>query len=262
MNDLIKVIILGIVEGLTEFIPVSSTAHLILMGHWLSFKAAHVSTFEIAIQLGAIMAVVVHYWPFFRQFLKPKKWVEKDIFVLFIAIFPVMIVGLFAYHYIKLYLFSPQTVIVALFVGGIAMVVTEIVVKNKAKITKVEDIGVKQALIVGLCQCTALWPGMSRSGATIVGGLIAGMNHKVAAEFSFIISVPVMIVAVGYDLIKSAAVLTPIAVFHISVGFMVSFIVAYLAIVGFLKALSRWHLRPFAVYRILLSIVLIFSVIL
>ena len=253
MTDIINAIILGVIEGLTEFIPVSSTGHLILVGEWLKFSAADTATFDIAIQLGAILAVVVLYWSFFKQYVSCKTWFNYDMKVILVAILPACIVGFLLHGIIKAYLFSSKTVIWALFIGGIIMGVVDwfYMKKPEKKNLKVSDISLKQALIIGICQCAALWPGMSRSGSTIVGGLLSGLSYKTAATFSFIIAVPVMIAAVSYDLLKSFMILTIVDIQLISIGFLVSFIVAYAAIKTFLKILVKYKLLPFAIYRII-----------
>ena len=253
MFEILKATAMGVVEGLTEFIPVSSTGHLILVGKWISFDNP---TFEIAIQLGAILAVVVLYRSFFIKFFHPKTWFKRDMNNIVLAMLPVLVVGLLAHNIIKS-LFSPTVVITALFVGGVAMIVVEKWVKPKTKTHELSKITPQQAFIVGLCQCFSLLPGMSRSGSTIVGGLLAGLDYAVAAEFSFIVAVPVMAAAVGFDLLKSADTLTSQDLGLITIGFVVSFFVAMASIVTFLKLLQKLKLTPFGVYRIIVSVILV-----
>lgn len=250
MIDIIKAIILGITEGLTEFLPISSTGHLILVGHWIKFESP---TFDIAIQLGAILAVIVLYRTFFLSLLLPKNWKKKEIKLIAIAITPALLFGFLCHSAIKHYLFGTFTVIMALLVGGLIMLLAEYLLPYKPTTTDISDISYKQAAIVGVAQCVSLWPGMSRSGSTIVGGLLAKLDYETSAKFSFIISVPVMIAATGYDLLKSYHLLTQSDLSLIGVGFLVSFIVGYLAIVTFIKLLVRWKLTPFAIYRIVLA---------
>jgi len=260
VSDFLKAAVLGIVEGLTEFVPVSSTGHLIIVGDWLSFSTANTATFDIAIQLGAIMAVVFLYKSFFWDLLKPGQWFQHDMKCIVIAILPAFVMGAFFYGAIKRYLFSPDTVAIGLFVGAIVMIVADRwVVTRPAKTESIARISYKQALIIGLCQCAALWPGFSRSGATIVGGLFVGLGYQSAAKFSFIIAVPVMIAAVGFDLIKSSATLTGHDMNLIAVGFLISFVVAYGGIRIFLKVLDRVKLVPFAIYRIVLSVAILLA---
>lgn len=252
MTDITKSIILGIIEGLTEFIPVSSTGHLILFGEWLDFNHGNEATFDVAIQLGAIMAVVILYRRFFLEFLSFRKWLSRDMLNILLAIMPAFVLGFLLYDFIKT-LFSPALVIAALFVGGLIMIVVDRFLPQNHHTTSFSEIHPKQALIVGLCQCFALWPGMSRSASTIVGGLLAKMDYATSAKFSFIIAVPVMMAAVAYDLLKNFHALTAYDLKLIAIGFIVSFIVALGAIVTFLKLLQKFKLLPFAVYRIALA---------
>jgi undecaprenyl-diphosphatase len=257
MSDIIKAIILGIIEGLTEFLPISSTGHLIIVEDFLQLSIDHPETFSIAIQLGAILAVVFYHKEYFISLLFKERWFSQKMNAILLAIIPVMILGFFSYSFIKSTLFNPKTVIAALFIGAIIMAIVEFLAKKKPPQTvTLETISYKQALTVGLFQCLSLWPGFSRSGATIIGGIYSGLPHSIAAEFSFIISVPVMIIAVMYDLIKTASVLSSNDLQIIGIGFIVSFIVGYSSILWLLKVLKRASLTPFIVYRILLSGVL------
>jgi len=256
MSEFFIAIILGVLEGITEFIPISSTGHLILVGDALSFTGPIADTFSVAIQLGAILAVVVLYPDFFKKALTPKHWLSRENRLILTAIAPAMVLGFLIYDLIKEHLFGPTTVMGALFVGGLVMILVEKRLGDTGNTTSFETLTFKQALTVGICQCAALWPGMSRSASTIVGGLISGMSHTFAAEFSFIIAVPVMVAAVGYDLLKSAAILNAHSLMLIGVGFLVSFVVAVASILTFLKLLSRFKLIPFALYRIVLSLIL------
>ncbi|KJS17947.1 MAG: UDP pyrophosphate phosphatase [Peptococcaceae bacterium BRH_c4b] len=261
MEQYLVPVILGIVEGLTEFIPVSSTGHLILSGELLNFTGERAATFEVFIQLGAILAVVMLYRERFRHFLTFENIVsgfkmkqrELNWMHIAVAILPAMVLGYLVHDIIKKYLFSVQTVLIGLVIGGIVMIVAERM-PSRTFATDLDKINFRQCLLIGLAQCLSLWPGFSRSGATISGGLLAGLNHKTAAEFSFIIAVPVMIAATGYDLLKSWSLITPDFIVTLLIGFVVSFVVAVLAIVGFLKLLERVKLTPFAVYRFVLSV--------
>ncbi|SFG41176.1 undecaprenyl-diphosphatase [Desulfotomaculum arcticum] len=261
MEQYIVPVILGIVEGLTEFIPVSSTGHLILSGELLNFTGAKAATFEVFIQLGAILAVVVLYRERFRRFFTfenimsgfKMKQHELNWMHIAVAILPALILGYLVHDIIKEYLFSAETVLIGLLIGGIVMIVAERIPILTFS-TDLDKINFRQCLVIGLAQCLSLWPGFSRSGATISGGLLAGMDHKTAAEFSFIIAVPVMIAATGYDLLKSWSLITPDFMVTLLIGFVVSFVVAVLAIVGFLKLLQRVKLTPFAVYRFILAV--------
>jgi len=177
-----------------------------------------------------------------------------------VAILPALVLGALFYGTIKQYLFTPQTVAIGLFVGAIVMIVADRWVLNRPRETvSVERISYRQALLIGICQCAALWPGFSRSGATIVGGLFVGLGYHTAAKFSFIIAVPIMIAAVGFELVKSFSVLTLHDLNLIGVGFVVSFVVAYAGIKVFLKVLARLKLVPFAIYRIVLSVAILLA---
>jgi len=206
------------------------------------------------------MAVVFLYKSFFWELLKPSQWFQHDMKCIVVAIIPAFIMGALFHGAIKQYLFTSKTVAIGLFVGAIVMIVADRWVLNRpAKTDAISRISYKQALIIGLCQCFALWPGFSRSGATIVGGLFVGLGYQSAAKFSFIIAVPVMVAAVGFDLIKSSASLTLVDVQLIAVGFLISFVVAIAGIKIFLKVLSRVKLVPFAIYRIVLSVAILLT---
>lgn len=253
MFDYFVATVLSLVEGITEFIPVSSTGHMILVEDFLTFRSAHTETFMIAIQLGAILAVVYEYPFAFKPFLKPSYWLSKPATLLYIAVFPALLSGFLFYSFIKTHLFTPTTVILALAVGAILMIVSEKGCAKKATTTDLSQMNYKQAFSVGLFQCLSLWPGMSRSASTIVGGLFSGLSTAVAAQFSFIVAVPVMSIAVCYDLYKNIAFLSVLDLRLITLGFCLSFIVALVSIRTFLKILNKYHLFPFAVYRLILS---------
>lgn len=267
MGDIGIAVILGIVEGVTEYLPVSSTGHMILVGDWLGFDGPRASVFEVFIQLGAILSVLLIYkekfirmcyqykcWHLFKR----ENWFRTDtgLTLAHVAagIVPVMGIGYLAHHAIKTYLFSPQTVIIGLIVGGLFMLAAE-----KAGLRTVchdvEKMTIMQAFLVGAFQILALWPGFSRSGSTISGGLFLGMSRKTAADFSFIIAVPVMIIACFYDLIKSWQFLSGGDLVMIAVGFVTAFIVAYISVLWFLKFLNKSSLASFAYYRFLVALV-------
>jgi undecaprenyl-diphosphatase len=254
--DFIQAIIEGIVEGLTEFAPVSSTGHLILVGDLIGFTGDKAKTFEIFIQLGSILAVVVLY---FKRFLSlfglAKIQGEKhplNLLHIIIAALPAVILGFLLHDFIKEKLFSPTTVLIGLVAGGILLIIAD----KKRKPTQsdsIDSISYKQAFQIGLFQCLALWPGFSRSGSTISGALLIGAGYKASAEFSFILAVPMMIGATGLDLIKSLNTLSTSDIPLFLTGFVTAFVVALLAIVFFLKLLQRVKLTPFAIYRFILA---------
>jgi undecaprenyl-diphosphatase len=253
-------VILGIVEGVTEFLPISSTGHLIVAGHLLGQTGDVEKTFEIFIQLGAILAVVVLYWERFlllfrtdqqKPFSGLRGWM-----LLAITSFPAALLGLLAHDAIKTYLFNPTTVAWALLVGGIAIIVIE-QLKLKTFTESLDELTVKQALMIGLFQCLSLWPGTSRAASTIVGGLFSGLNRKIAAEYSFLAAVPIMCMATLYDLKKSIHLLHASDLPIFALGFVVSFVSAILAIKFFIQLLQKSTLVPFGVYRVVAGLVFI-----
>jgi len=263
-------VILGIIEGLTEFLPVSSTGHLIIAGHLLGFTDETADTFEVFIQLGAILAVVVLYWRRFVALLpyESSGGVENrresaitgwnGIVKLAAACAPVFVLGLLARDAIKAYLFSPTPVAWALIVGGIVMIFVDRDHRAaRGERVGLDDISLKQAVGIGCLQCFALWPGISRSGATIIGGLACGLERRAAAEFSFLVAVPVMAVATVFDLLKSLSHLSSDVFVPFLVGFIVSFIVAIAAIRAFVAFLGSFSMLPFGVYRVVLGVVLL-----
>lgn len=263
---LIKTISIALIEGLTEFIPVSSTGHMILLGNYIQFTGEKAATFEIFIQAGAILAALVIYRdrfaPFLPRRLKERSWIPDALWghhspngiQIILAILPMVLVGAFAYETIKGVLFSPLTVAIGLIVGGVLMIIVELIPQTR-NIQEIQDIGYKKAFLIGLGQCLSTWPGMSRSGSTMITGLLLGIRHKTIADFSFIIAVPLMIAAVGYDLLKTWDVLSIEDIPQFSIGFIVAFVVAWLSIRWFLSILSKIKLIPFGIYRIIIGII-------
>jgi undecaprenyl-diphosphatase len=250
--------ILGIVEGVTEFLPVSSTGHLIIVGNLLSFSGEKASCFEVFIQLGAILAVVVLYFNRFTALI-PLPGREngrfsgfRGIALLLVTTSPALVAGLLAHKAIKQYLFGPLTVALALGVGGIGILLAERF-KPKSETMDLDALGYRQAFMVGLFQCFALWPGMSRSASTIIGGMFSGLDRSVAAEYSFLAAVPVMVAATSYDLYKEWSLLSFSDFGFFAVGFVVSFLAAAAAVKLFIAMLQRWSLAPYAWYRIILA---------
>lgn len=260
MNILLIVIILSVVEGLTEFLPVSSTGHLILFGERLNFDGGKADFFSVFIQLGAILSVVVLYKEKFLSLLDFKSSASFSGYLglqkIFIASLPAMIFGFLTYDYIKEHLFSSLTVAIALVIGGIVLIFIEKLPLKKDK-QSFEDLSLKDCLIIGSAQCCALWPGMSRSGSTIVGALLLGAEKKLAAEFSFFLAVPIMFLATAYDFYKSYHLLSVSDLPYFALGFILSFVCAYLAIRFFIKLLERFSFAPFGYYRILLGLIVI-----
>jgi len=255
------VILNGIIEGLTEFIPVSSTGHLIILDQFIPFPSVNKETFQISIQCGAILAVLFHYKTFFKSFFKTLKTKSSNLVKIAAAVLPIFVIGFIAYDFIKSILFDSSIVIFALIFGGIIMILVDkfssATLKTNSNIPfhdAFDQISIKQAFIIGIFQIASLIPGMSRSGSTIVGGVISKLNYKTAADFSFILSFPVIGAAVIYDLIQSSNTLEKADLYFIGLGFIVSFLVGLIAIKTVIKWISKWHLSPFGIYRILLGI--------
>ena len=278
-------IILGIVEGLTEFLPVSSTGHLILVGHALGFTGDVAANAEIAIQLGAILAVIVFErekisrlvsgaWeeqvalrssiqnrqhPSWAACLKASMQAHPHLWFVIglgIAFLPAALVGLLAHGWIKLHLFTPQTVAATSIFGGIIILLVE-ALKRSDRALSLEQVSPIQALYIGLAQCASLIPGMSRSGSTIIGGLLAGLDRKVATEYSFFLALPTIIAATVYETWKARATFTDQDFLALLIGMAVSFLVAWAVIAAFLAYVKRHTLRVFAYYRIMLGIVVL-----
>lgn len=260
--------ILGVVEGITEYLPISSTGHLILTSHLLGLSEDDsAKVFNIAVQLGAIVAVVVLYWDFFLQKLKGLFAKEKKsihFFTnLFIAFLPVAVVGLLLGSWIKRVLFSPMWVLAALVVGGVLMIAVEKWIKGQHKKPKeIDALTHRDALVVGLCQILSLWPGFSRSMSTILGGRFAGLDAKGSSEFSFFLAVPTLGAATVYEMLKafksSAEAFNSQWWSALGVGLFVSFVTAIVVIKIFLIFLRKYPLSIFGYYRIVLAGVLYF----
>lgn len=261
MHEILQSIILGIVEGITEFIPVSSTGHLILMGHALGFEGQKASTFEVFIQMGAMIAILILYRDRFKGILMRGEgfyWI-RAISLLSLTTLPAVIAGLLIHGFIKEYLFSPLTVTMGLFAGGLWILITEHLLKHREfKKRGIDSIGTKEAFIIGLFQCLALWPGMSRAASTILGGLYSGFDRKTSAEYSFLAAVPVIFAASIYDLYKSRFFLSLSDIPIFGIGLAVSFLSALMAVKTFIYILGRFDLRVFGWYRIIFSILLLY----
>lgn len=263
MNDIIKVVILGIIEGITEFLPVSSTGHLIIANEYLSFTGKFANLFAVVIQTGAILAVIIY----FRDKIFPSKEDFKSIkkfnkfmtiwYKVIIGVIPAAILGLLFEEKIEKILFHSTPVAIALIFGAILLIIVENK-DHKNSVIKEIDITYKQAFIVGIFQCMALFPGMSRSASTIIGGLIVGFNRKIAAEFSFFLAIPVLIGAGLLKIIKMTFVFSQSQVFLLILGTVISFIVAYLVIAFLMNYIKKNDFKIFAYYRIILGILVLF----
>ncbi len=265
---ILKAIIIAIVEGVTEFIPVSSTGHMILVGWAIGFEGKFAKMFEVVIQLGAIMAVVVLYWKKIKESIieffkfiftkgrEGKKGFRFGINVITASI-PMGIAGVLFYSKIKSK-FIPEAVIVGFIIGGLLLLIIEKRFRDSNhKVENIDNITPIQAIKVGLLQLLAMWPGMSRSASTIMGGWIAGFSTPIAAEFSFFIAIPAMIGSTGKDLFEfDYSIMTPTLWIALIVGFIVAFLVALIVMKKFVNYLKKKPMKVFAVYRIIAGVLL------
>ncbi|MCJ7842604.1 undecaprenyl-diphosphate phosphatase [Lederbergia sp. NSJ-179] len=272
MRDWIVALILGFVEGMTEFAPVSSTGHMIIVDDML-FKSARLlgsqevaNTFKVVIQLGSIMAVVIVFWSRLwslvgvnigRTSPVPNHSRLKLSHVI-VGLIPAAVIGFAFEDFIDHHLFRIGPVLLALIAGAILMMAADWKAKKNRDFhgASLDEITYRQAFFIGLFQCIALWPGFSRSGATISGGVLMGLNHRAAADFTFIMAVPIMFGASAVSLLKKWDVLTLDVLPFFIVGFISAFVFAWVSIRFFLALINRVKLRPFAIYRIILAIVL------
>lgn len=263
---LLKTIVMGIVEGITEFLPISSTGHLIIAGSLLQFDASIggktvADTFEVFIQLGAILAVVVYFIRDLISLLKrarTEKSAQRLLLAVAIAFIPAAVIGVVLNNFIDKYLFSDFTVGIALVIGGVIMLLVERwALTHPPVVTTLEGVDARKALGVGIAQVASLFPGMSRSASTIVGGLLVGLDRSTALRFSFYLSIPVMIAATLFKLIKEISTIHGSAVSAFLVGTVVSFIVALVVIKWFLGYVAKHDLRLFAWYRLALGALMI-----
>jgi undecaprenyl-diphosphatase len=248
-------LILGIVEGLTEFLPVSSTGHLILTSSALNLDGGLVDSFNVAIQSGAIMAVVILYWKRFKDLFNLKNTGglkgPRGLFLIALTTAPALALAALFHKQIKAALFSPGPVALALACGGLAMILIE----RRSGDTPLESLDAitpRLALGIGLFQCLSLWPGMSRAAATIIGARLLGLRRGQAAEYSFLAAVPILVAATAYELVSNPGLLGD-AGWLFGLGFFTAFATAWFAIKAFLYLLGRWTLAPFGWYRLALA---------
>ncbi|MNO28412.1 Undecaprenyl-diphosphatase [compost metagenome] len=272
--SIIKAIILGLVEGLTEFAPVSSTGHMIIVDDmWLRteefLSSKYVAnTFKVVIQLGSILAVLVVFKDRFIDLLGLSRFSRKNkgkiqhagsrlkLGQVIVGLLPAAVLGLAFEDYVDEYLFSTSTVLIGLVLGAILMIIADKFRPKRTKVETVDQMTYKQALTIGLFQCVSIWPGFSRSGSTISGGVLLGLSYRAASDFTFIMAVPVMAGASALSLIKNWQYFTLDALPFFIAGFISAFIFALLSIRFFLKLIDRIKLLPFAIYRILLAIII------
>jgi undecaprenyl-diphosphatase len=257
VSETLTAVILGIVEGLTEFLPVSSTGHLILATELLGYDAERWAVFNIAIQPGAILAIVVLYWRTFVDVLKGLIVARPDAIAfvrnLLIAFFPAVILGLAFGDEIEALLENAIVVAWALIVGGVAILIVERLAKT-TDAGGVAGVSFRQSAMIGLVQCLAMVPGVSRSGATILGAMAFGIDRKTAAEFSFFLALPTLTGATALQLYKHQDALTADSLGLIGIGFAVSFVVALIVVKSFLAVVTRFGFAPFAWYRIIAGV--------
>ncbi|MEO1922941.1 MAG: undecaprenyl-diphosphate phosphatase [Nautiliaceae bacterium] len=252
---IIESIILGIVEGITEFLPISSTAHMILVSTLLGLKQTLTNVaFEVIIQLGATLAIVMIYLDKIN-FKEIELWKK-----VFLAFLPLAIVGFLLRHQIK-ELFTLTTVAWMFIIGGIVFFIVEkLYSEEKVKVKEVEKVTYRQAFTIGVFQVFALIPGTSRSGATIVGGMLSGLSRKTAADFSFLLAIPTMFAASGYEFVKNISSFKDQNFLVLGIGFIVSFISCYVAVKWFLSFVKKYTLIPFGIYRIIVGVLLLFLI--
>ncbi len=281
-----KALLLGLIEGFTEFIPVSSTAHLLLIGDWINFSSSSDKVFEVVIQFGSILAVMwifrARLWQLIQGVLSGQRSEVLFLRNLFIAFLPAAVIGAVMIKFIKALFHNPGVFVVTLIVGGLIMLWVErkpqyaknpngygegdggavlavgaddSMASQRATARSLEEISWKQALVVGFAQCLAMVPGTSRSGATIISGMIAGIQRKTATEFSFFLAMPTMLAATVYDLYRNSAALSDTEMTAIILGFCAAFVSALVVVRAVLQFVSKRTYRPFAWYRIALGLV-------
>ena len=257
---LVKAAIMGIVEGLTEFLPISSTGHLILAGSLLNFVGAKAKVFEIAIQTGAILAVIIVYWQKIRETLvalPSSRQAQRFAGNVLIGFLPAVVLGLLFGKAIKAHLFTPQVVATTFILGAFVILWAESRPQSAARVQSVDDMTPLDALKVGLVQCLAMIPGTSRSGATIIGGMLLGLSRKAATDFSFFLAIPTLIGAGVYSLYKERALLSVADLPLFGVGLLFSFISAWICVRWLLRYISSHSFVPFAWYRIAFGLIVL-----
>jgi len=259
---LLKAALMGVVEGLTEFLPVSSTGHLILAGSLLDFADARAKVFDIAIQSGAIIAVIIVYWPRLRDAvvqLPGSAQARRFVANVAIGFLPAVVLGVLAYKTIKAHLFNGPVVAASFIVGGLLILWAERRSAPAVRVATVEEMTPLDALKVGLVQCLGMIPGTSRSGATIIGGMLLGLSRKAATEFSFFLAIPTLVGAGAYSLYKERAALSAADLPLFAVGFVVSFAFAWLCVRWLLRYIATHDFVPFAWYRLVFGAVVLLT---
>jgi undecaprenyl-diphosphatase len=259
---LLKAAVMGLVEGLTEFLPISSTGHLILAGALLGFDDEKAKVFDIAIQTGAILAVIIVYWAKIRHTLWAVRYnadAQRLVMNVVLGFLPAVVLGLLFGKAIKAHLFTPEVVATTFIIGGFIILWAERRPASAVRLESVDDLRGRDALKVGLVQCLAMIPGTSRSGATIIGGMLLGLSRKAATDFSFFLAIPTLIGAGAYSLYKERALLSWADAPMFAVGLVVSFLSAWVCVRWLLKFISTHSFEVFAWYRIAFGIVVLVS---
>jgi undecaprenyl-diphosphatase len=259
---LIKAAVMGVVEGLTEFLPISSTGHLILAGSLLGFHDERAKVFEIAIQTGAIFAVIIVYWQRIRATvigLPTQRLAQRFALNVVIGCLPAVVLGLLLGKTIKLHLFTPTVVALAFIVGAFVILWAEKRPQSDARVQAIDDMTPVDALKVGLAQCFGLVPGTSRSGSTIIGGMLFGLSRQVATDFSFFLGIPILIGAGGYSLYKERALLSAADIPMFAVGLLFAFLSAWVCIRWLLRYVASHSFVPFAWYRIAFGVLILLT---
>ena len=259
---LLKAAVMGLVEGLTEFLPISSTGHLILAGALLGFDDEKAKVFDIAIQTGAILAVIIVYWAKIRHTLWAVRYnadAQRLVMNVVLGFLPAVVLGLLFGKAIKANLFTPEVVATTFIIGGFIILWAERRPASAVRLESVDDLRGRDALKVGLVQCLAMIPGTSRSGATIIGGMLLGLSRKAATDFSFFLAIPTLIGAGAYSLYKERALLSWADAPMFAVGLVVSFLSAWVCVRWLLKFISTHSFEVFAWYRIAFGIVVLVS---
>ena len=257
---LVKAAVMGVVEGLTEFLPISSTGHLILAGALLGFDDAKAKVFDIAIQTGAIFAVILVYWQKIRATvvaLPTERQAQRFVLNVFIGFLPAVVLGLLFGKAIKAHLFTPVVVASTFIIGGFIILWAERRAPSATRIESVDDMTPLDALKVGLVQCLAMVPGTSRSGSTIIGGMLLGLSRKAATDYSFFLAIPTLIGAGVYSLYKERALLSVSDIPMFATGLVFSFISAWVCVRWLLRYISSHSFVPFAYYRIVFGIIVL-----
>ena len=257
---LLKAAIMGVVEGLTEFLPVSSTGHLILAGSLLGLADAKAKVFDIAIQTGAIIAVVIVYWPRLREVLtafSSSAQARRFVLNVFVGFLPAAVLGVLVYKTIKAHLFNGPVVATSFIVGALIILWAERRQGAAVRVVSVDDMSTLDAFKVGCVQCLGMIPGTSRSGATIIGGMLLGLSRKAATDFSFFLAIPTLVGAGVYSLVKERGALSSADVPMFAVGFVFSFLLAWVCVRWLLRYIATHTFTPFAWYRIAFGVIVL-----